>query len=240
MSSSVVASVENLTKDYGGLRALHMVSFDLPAGEVTAVIGPNGAGKTTLLDLISGIEPPVTGSIHVAGEDVTSYPQWKRARLIGRVFQGVRVFPELTIAGHLALAIERRAEAERVGSVEGALETLGEIWGEPVDPDQLVEHLPHGRSKSLAFVTAMIRRPALLLLDEPTVGVDGPSYHRMLEALGEAREAERAILLVEHNLDVVRDVADSVVFLAAGEVIQVGSYQEVASDPTLRRIYFGV
>lgn len=240
MSAPSLARVQNLTKDYGGLRALDGVSFDLPSGEVTAVIGPNGAGKTTLLDLISGIEPSATGSIHIADEDVTDYPQWKRASLVGRVFQGVRVFPELTVEGHLTLALRRRGENDREMSVQDALAMLGKIWGEHVDPRHGVQHLPHGRSKSLAFVTALIRRPKLLLLDEPTVGVDGPSYHRMLEALREARDPERAILLVEHNLDVVREVADSVVFLAAGEVVRVGSYQEVASDPTLRRIYFGV
>lgn len=203
-------SVRNVSVEFNGVRALREVDLDVAAGQIVAVVGPNGAGKTTLLDVISGIVPAQEGSIVVAGEDVAALPAEQRvAHGLGRGFQDARLFPSLTVAETLVLATSSR---------DGAARTLTE-FGLSEWADAFVDELSCGMRRVLELAVASARSPSVLLLDEPASGLAQGEVEELGRLIHQWRERTgAAILLVEHNLALVRIVADEVVVLDAGRV----------------------
>ncbi len=230
--------VHGLTKHYGGLFANHDVSFTVAPGEIVGVIGPNGAGKTTLFNLITGFVKPDHGDVVFEGRRVTGLrPDVLNHRGIARTFQIQKPFPHLTVeenvmvgalarGGGLAAARERARQClELVGIADKA-------------PD-LARGLSTGQRKRLEMARAMATRPKLLLLDEVTGGVDQPSIPALMRLVARLREAGVTLLVIEHNMRVIMELADRIVFLHLGRKLVEGAPAAIAQHPDVVGLYLG-
>ena len=249
MSLLEVASV---AKRFSGIHALDNVSLTVDSGELVGLIGPNGAGKTTLFNCMCGVYPPDRGHISFDGHDLRGVSTYRRARLgIGRTFQRMELFGGMTVRDHLIVA--RRAHARRGGVIrdltlrskptESELAAAGEaleLLGLDNDAERHVEVLSLGRGRLVELARALVTEPRLLLLDEPSSGLDTHETAEMSEVL-ERVNAERgtAIVLVEHDLTMVRRVARRLVCLDLGTVIAEGPTADVLALPAVRAAYLG-
>jgi len=243
-----------LSKRFGGIQAVKGVDLELRPGETVALVGPNGAGKTTIFNLLTGFLRPDSGRVYLDGEDISVLPAWQRARRgVVRTFQDVRVFQRMTVLDNVLVAIPeqsgegllnlflrpKRVAADEVKARLLALNYL-EFVGLKAQPDVLAESLSFGEQKLLALARAMATRPTVILLDEPTAGLDPQWVARLLELVGRLKATGCAIGLVEHNLEVLRAVADRAYFLEAGQVVATGRPEDLIKDRRLSEIYFGV
>jgi len=240
-------AAEGLTRRFGGLTAVDEVSLALAAGELHAVIGPNGAGKSTLVNLLAGELRPSAGRILLGGEDVTDWPAWRRARRgIGRSFQRTNLLREMTVFENARLAAQaggfgpRRwlavaardaaslAEAERVLARVGLADRAGAVAGT----------LSHGELRLLEIAMVLANRPAVLLLDEPLAGM-GPEESERVGALLRDLARDHALLLIEHDMDVVFAVADRLTVMVDGRVLERGTPAAIRASAAVRDAYLG-
>jgi branched-chain amino acid transport system permease protein len=243
-----------LRKAFGGVVAVDSVSLELAPGEVTALIGPNGSGKTTALRLISGTLSPDAGEVHAAGRDLTAVPTGERVRLgIVRTLQTTSAFPELTALGNVLVgrSVRRRyggmlrtalatpnARAESVDAERAALEALAWV-GLERQAHVPASELTGSQRRLLALAAALATEPHVLLVDELAAGAAADELERLADVAATVRERGIALLLVEHNLRLVRLAADRVIVLAAGQPIAEGSVEEVRKSEAVRRAYLG-
>jgi branched-chain amino acid transport system ATP-binding protein len=248
----MLLDARHVSKTFAGISALEDVNLDVGEGEIVGLIGPNGAGKTTFFNCLLGILRPNAGTIRFDGRDLTRVPTHRRARLgIGRTFQRIELFTGMTVRDHLLVAerARRRTGAlwkdviglgrpskDELDRVESTLELLGLA----VDADRPVEALSLGRGRIVEIGRALMTEPRLLLLDEPSSGLDHVESQDLGQKLREVN-AERgtAILLVEHDVDLVRSLVSRVVVLDFGVVIASGQTDEVFADSAVRRAYLG-
>lgn len=243
-----------LSKRFGGIQAVKGVDLELHPGQTVGLVGPNGAGKTTVFNLLTGFLRPDSGRVYLNGEDISALSAWQRARRgVVRTFQDVRVFQRMTVLDNVLVAVPEqsgeslvnlffrpgRVAADEVKARMVALSYL-EFVGLKARADLLAESLSFGEQKLLALARAMAARPTVILLDEPTAGLDSQWVARILELLGRLKDTGCAIGLVEHNLEVLRAVADRAYFLEAGQVVAAGRPEELIQDRRLSEIYFGV
>jgi len=233
-----------LTRHFGGLRAVDGVDFDLAAGEVQALIGPNGAGKTTLVSLLSGRIPVQAGTVTLAGEDITRLPPQARVRRgLAYTFQITSVFPGLSVFDNVALAVQGgRAE---VGSVRGGKVALGRevaaalaSVGLEGQEDATAGTLSYGHQRLLEVAMGLALKPRVLILDEPTQGLAAGEIAGFM-ALVRRLVPAVAVLLIEHNMDVVMGVADRITVLNFGRVLARGTPAAVRADPAVQEAYLG-
>jgi branched-chain amino acid transport system ATP-binding protein len=239
--------VEGLTKSFGGLAVSRNISLSMPAGERLALIGPNGAGKTTFVNLVTGQLKPSAGRVVLSGEDVTNLGAVRRVRKgLVRTFQVTRLFSDMTPEEHVTLTVlQREGRASRILSrftgdsaiadeVHGLLETLGltEVTRRKVG------QIAYGQQRLLEIAIALALRPKVLLLDEPAAGVPSSDTPRIEQAL-ERLPPSLAVLMIEHDMDLVFRFAKRVVVLAAGEIIFEGLPSEVAANDKVREAYLG-
>jgi branched-chain amino acid transport system ATP-binding protein len=244
---STLLEVRDLSRSFGGLHVNRNVSFALSSGDRVALIGPNGAGKTTLVNVISGDLPPTGGQILFAGEDVTGLSIARRVqRGLVRTFQITRLFTSLTAAENVALAImQRRGTTRRFFSVaahaadvraegQDLLQTLGigQLARLPVS------QLAYGQQRLLEMAIGLALNPKVLLLDEPAAGVPHDEAPKILAAI-DRLPADIAVLMIEHDMDLVFRFAKRVLVLANGELIFAGTPAEVTADEHVRRAYLG-
>ncbi|MDP2619998.1 MAG: ABC transporter ATP-binding protein [Hyphomicrobiales bacterium] len=246
--------LENLAMHFGGVHVFENVSMQIPQGQVTACIGPNGAGKTTLINIICGVLTAPEGRIFLDDEPLHSTPPHKMVeRGICRTFQDVRIFPSLTAIENVLIAIpdqrgERPHELFLPGRGVGAEERrhrqeasalLAMVAMENV-ADRPAGELPFGQQKLLSLVRAVATDARILLLDEPAAGVEMELIPRITTLVRRlVTEEGRGALLVEHNVDVVREIADQVVVLQGGGVIASGACDQVLSDERVIKEYLG-
>jgi branched-chain amino acid transport system ATP-binding protein len=250
-----VLALEGVSVHFGGIAALTDVALTVAAGEVCGLIGPNGAGKTTLFDVVSGVRVPDHGVVRLDGREVTSWSAVRRARSgLRRTFQRVQTFGWLSVADNVLAALEwrgggggmladlvglparRRHERERRARVDEVLE----LCGLAAVADQPVGSLPIGLARMAELARAIVDRPRLLLLDEPTSGLDDTEVARLGERIHEIRAEEScAVLLVEHDVSFVMGRCDRIVVLNLGEVLAVGSPQQIQNDAAVRTAYLG-
>lgn len=246
--------VENVSKSFGAFRALRDVTLTVALGKVTALVGPNGAGKTTLFHVIGGNLVPDTGKIILDDTDITGLPPWKIARKhVGRLFQDVRVFPALTVAENIGVSFLHRSDYSLATTLawwrraarendrrERAMAWL-EFVGLAEHADRPAGELSHGQQKLLALARIVALRPALLLLDEPTAALS-PAMTKKMVALVKRLVGERklTIALIEHNMGVVKELADYIYFLHEGTVHTHGTQKEVLENPAVRELYMGL
>lgn len=238
---------EGLVKRFGGLLATDHVDLTVAPGEIHALIGPNGAGKSTLVNLISGLLPADAGRIVLDGVDLTALAPHQRVRHgLARCFQITSVFRNDSVRDNLLLAVQaqagssfhclRRREAE-TALMDGAL-TLADKVGLAEVLDRPAGTLPHGMQKRLDVALALAARPKLLLLDEPMAGM-GPEDSLQMVALIDRLRRDAAILLIEHDMDAVFQLADRISVLVYGRVLTSGDAAHVKGHPEVQSVYLG-
>jgi branched-chain amino acid transport system ATP-binding protein len=236
-----------LARRFGGLVATDNVSFAVQKGARQALIGPNGAGKTTLINLLTGVIKPSEGAVLLEGEDVTALSPSQRVRRgLARTFQINQLFPELSPAESLSLAISERnrsgADFWRVAGSKAAIvaeiDDLLTRFGLDSVMDQPTGALPYGKQRLLEIALALACRPRVLLLDEPAAGVPEDERHDILRALA-ALPADVAILLIEHDMDLVFNFATRISVLVAGRLLCEGDPKAIAADERVRAVYLG-
>jgi len=238
---------EGLRLSFGGLRVTHDVSLSLASGARTALIGPNGAGKTTLVNLLSGALKPHAGTVTLEGRPVTGLSQAARVRSgLVRTFQISRLFKELSVADNVRTAVlhhhglsacffMRRAQTDMVlEETHAALAALG-LEG---SAHRIVGTMALGEQRLVEIALALAMKPRVLLLDEPAAGVPQSESGRIFDAI-DRLPADLAILLIEHDMDLVFRFANHIVVLAAGAVLVEGAPGEIASNHEVKQIYFG-
>jgi len=239
--------VENLSKQFGGLNALHEVSFRVDPGERLAIIGPNGAGKTTLFQILSGMVAPSSGRILAFGKDITKWAAHRRAALgIGRTFQITNLFLKLTVLDNLLLAMEASGLARYnlfrpVSSykhlhsqAENILKQSG-MWDRRDIP---VRSLSYGEQRQLEIILTLSQNRSLLLLDEPTCGLS-PEEARGFVSIIRSFPRDYTVLLIDHDMDVTFEIAEKVLVLHFGRVLAFGSPEEVKGNSQVQEIYMG-
>jgi branched-chain amino acid transport system ATP-binding protein len=238
-----------LGRSFGALQAVADVSFGVEAGELRAVIGPNGAGKTTLFHLISGLLAPSAGRVLFRGDDVTALAAPARCRRgISRTFQITSIFPELSVLENTRIAVQLKAGGSfrLVGgrsvldaSERRARESLT-FLGLADRADEPASTLPHGDQRLLEIAMAVAQEPALLLLDEPTQGLAPDDTAATVAVIRQvAREQKLTIILVEHDMDVVFDLADRISVLHFGRLIAEGTPAEIRASADVQKAYLG-
>ena len=243
----ILLQAENLVRRFGGLAAVGGVSLALERGCLHAVIGPNGAGKSTLVNLLSGELPPSAGRLLVAGRDVTGWPAWRIARAgVGRSFQRTNVLRDMTVAENVRLAAQigatparrllrrasREAEPHRLADAAIARAGLGDLALRGADI------LSHGQLRQLEIAMVLATGPSVLLLDEPLAGM-GPEEAERIATLLRALAEDHAVLLIEHDMDVVFAVADRLTVMVDGLVLDEGTPAHIRASAAVRDAYLG-
>ncbi|HWE68287.1 MAG TPA: ABC transporter ATP-binding protein [Acidimicrobiales bacterium] len=245
-------SLRGVAKSFGGIHAVHDISFDVRAGESVGLVGPNGAGKTTLFNCVCGQLRHDHGEISYEGVSLDGLPTYKRARLgIGRTYQKVEVFTDMSVRDHMIVAERsRRGEGRlwkdllnmsRVTPAERAnVDACLELVGISDLADTSVNALGLGNCRLVELARALAAQPKILLADEPSSGLD---LHETAELAAVLRTVQRergtAVLLVEHDLSMVGEVVDRTVVMDLGAMLAEGTFDEVMADPSVRQAYLG-
>jgi branched-chain amino acid transport system ATP-binding protein len=242
-----IIEARGLGKQFAGYNAVRQVNLKVRRGSIHALIGPNGAGKTTCFNLLTKALEPSSGSIHFDGHDITRLPP-ARVALMGMVrsFQISAIFPTLTVKDNVRVALQRRhgksmyfwQSDRRLAALDERALSLLEDVGLASLADSGAGDLPYGRKRALEIATTLAMDPQMLLLDEPTAGM-GVEDVLATAALIRRVAAGRTVLMVEHNLGVVADLADQITVLAEGQVLAEGTYSEVSNDERVRSAYIG-
>lgn len=237
----------DLSKRFGGLQATNEVSLRIEAGEIHALIGPNGAGKSTLVNLISGFLRPDSGAIVLAGQDLLPLKAYQRVQAgLGRCFQVTNIFQDDSVLDNLLLAVQAHAGSSfrflaarrnEQALYEEALQLAARFRLETV-LHETAGTLAHGVQRRLDLALALAGRPRLLLLDEPMAGMGPEDAPLMLDLIRSLNE-ETTLLLIEHDMDTVFQLADRVSVLVYGRLLKTGSPREIKSDPEVQEVYLG-
>ncbi|MGP0093781.1 MAG: branched-chain amino acid ABC transporter ATP-binding protein/permease [Xanthobacteraceae bacterium] len=235
----VCLEVDGVSHRFGGVVALDQVSFQAAFGDILMLVGPNGAGKTTLFNMISGILQPAQGSMRLCGRDLASMPIHGRAPFIGRSFQVARLVPELSAQANVMTRLDQVApkldEAERQVAALGQLQAFGlEALAE-----RPVRELSLGQHKLIDLARAAVGDPPLVLLDEPAVGLSAEELAHLADVLRTLVQRRCAVIIVEHNIEFVADLAQWAIVLDTGRKIASGRVQDVLTNPKVQEAYFG-
>jgi branched-chain amino acid transport system ATP-binding protein len=247
MNGELILETRDLVKQFAGFTAVSGVSLKVKRGTIHALIGPNGAGKTTVFNLVTRFLPATRGEIRLRGEDITHLRAAEVARRgMVRSFQVSAVFPALTAIENVRVALQRKLGTSfhfwRSGSslrvLDGRARELLAAVGLEGHEDTVTVELPYGRKRALEIATTLALEPEVLLLDEPTQGMGHEDVGRVVSLIRRVSEG-RTVLMVEHNLSVVQDLAHTVTVLARGAVLAEGSYDEVSRNPAVLEAYIG-
>src|SRR5437016_12452260 len=245
--SDIILETKSLTKEFKGFTAVNNVNLQVERGHIHALIGPNGAGKTTCFNLLTKFLVPTSGQILFNSRDITSAAPAQIARQgIIRSFQISAVFPHLTVMENVRIGLQRSLgtsfhfwkSANTLSQLrERAMALLAEVDLTEF-ADTLTVDLPYGRKRALEIATTLGMEPELMLLDEPTQGMGHEDVDRVTALIKEA-SANRTILMVEHNMQVVSKIADTITVLQRGQIIASGTYAEVSRNPLVTEAYMG-
>jgi branched-chain amino acid transport system ATP-binding protein len=243
----IILETTHLTKEFKGFVAVNDVSLSVQRGQIHALIGPNGAGKTTCFNLLTKFLPPTRGKILFNGVDITGdRPAQIARRGIIRSFQISAVFPHLTVLENVRIGLQRQTGMSfHFWKNENRLNELNEraqALLEQVDlgsfTNEITASLPYGRKRALEIATTLAMEPELMLLDEPTQGMGHEDVDRVTQLIKRV-SVGRTILMVEHNMNVVSSIADTITVLARGAVLAEGNYAHVSKDPSVMEAYMG-
>lgn len=237
--------VQEISKAYGGVRAVEGCSFAVTERSITGLIGPNGAGKTTAFDIISGIVTPDSGSVSFNGTEITDWmPHRVTRRGISRTFQITRPLGDMTVLENMVVGSPTGGWRSLLGSrilqreEDRAMELLRFVGIDPLASTP-AESLSYGQKKLLEFASVLMPEPELVMLDEPAGGVNPALLERIMDHIRELNSQGMTFLIVEHNMDVVMSLCSSIVVMAHGEVLTVGTPEEVSGDDTVLDAYLG-
>ena len=251
---SSILTCQDVSINFGGVKAVQNVSLDIQKGSVTSIIGPNGAGKTTFFNIISGVYKPTSGKVLLDGEDITSLPQHEVSKKgMARTFQNIRLFSQLDNVRNVQSALDARANYTMVEAILGlprkrsedkknydiAMECLDLVGLKDFAHDR-PGNLPYGMQRKVELARALASNPKLLLLDEPAAGLNPVEVEDFINLLRKIREIrDLTILLIEHRLKVVNTLSDEVFVLNFGELLTHGTPEEVQNHPKVIEAYMG-
>jgi branched-chain amino acid transport system ATP-binding protein len=246
-------SAKGLHKSFGGVRAVRDVSFDIPANAVFAIIGPNGAGKSTMLNLISGVYQPDSGALTFNGSDLAGLPAHRRVRLgIARTFQKIRLFKQLSVLDNIIAGFHIHHDipawqylvhgpafrSDHARCRAEALELLAFV-GLAARRDALAGSLSYGEQRMLEFARALATKPKLLLIDEPAAGLNATEVDGLLDRILTTRDRGVTVVVVEHNMELVMNVADRVLVMDYGQHLFEGVPADVQKNEAVVAAYLG-
>jgi len=252
-TNGVVLDARNVSKVFGGLVAVNDVSFSVPERGIVSLIGPNGAGKTTFFNCLTGLYRPTTGRVNFAGQDITAKrPDLVTRAGVARTFQNIKLFRTMTAVENVQVGMHSRLRTRLTGmllhtpfnrreekdSRQKALDLLSFVGLKR--PDELAMNLPYGDQRRLEIARALASEPRLLLLDEPTAGMnaqESDELRRLMEVL--RTERGMSVLLIEHDMKVVMNVSDHITVLDHGEKIAEGTPDEIRANPRVVEAYLG-
>ncbi len=233
--------LSRVSKQFGGLQALHEVTLDIRPGSLVALLGPNGAGKTTLFDIVTGLARPTSGAVRFDGRDVTGLPPHRIAALgIGRTFQIARLFPALTVLDNVLVGVTF-GRARRLGHAgrRRAAERLLEIVGLQDKPATRAQELSLGEQKRLELACALGPEPRLLLVDELASGLPPRGREEVIRFYARLRARGLTVVAIEHSFGVLTSLADRIVVLDQGEIVADGRPEDVLASRRMVEAYLG-
>jgi branched-chain amino acid transport system ATP-binding protein len=251
-SEPVILQADGVTMQFGGLRALNDVSFGLAEGEIIGLIGPNGAGKTTLFNCLTGLYAPTSGEVSMRGKTLPQDPAKVTEQGVARTFQNIRLFPSMTaqenvlVGRHVRMRQSplssllhgpgfRRSEAEAAERTKALLEFVGLTRFS----DELARNLPYGDQRRLEIARALATDPSVLLLDEPTAGMNAQETEATRQLIFSIRDLGISVVVIEHDTKFIFTLCDRVLVLVQGEVLVEGSPDVVRGDPRVVEAYLG-
>jgi len=245
--------IEGVTKIFGGLTALHDVSFSVATGEITGIIGPNGAGKTTLFNVVTGIYSPTAGQVFYEGKDVTGLPPEKLAILgMVRTFQGIELFGQMTVLENVMVGLHTKSRSGIIASVfkfpghlreERHIRERAATWLEFTGIAELAHikasNLPFGKGRLLEIARAMALEPHIILMDEPAAGLNSRESYDLAVMIRKIKDSGVTIALVEHDMELVMDICDRIVVFNLGGKLAEGTPREIQEDEKVIAAYLG-
>jgi len=232
-------SLQNISKSFGGVKAVSDVSLEIEKGDVLGLIGPNGAGKSTLINLISGLLSPDNGAIYLSGKNITSRKSYERARLgLARTFQNLRIYPNLTVGQNIEVAEISSQYSERKET--NNLDEIIHVFDLSDKADLASDELSYGHLRRLEIVRALALNPLVLLLDEPAAGMNENETQELSNSLRWVQENNScAIIVIDHDLKFIMGVCDKITVMNMGEVIASGKPNEISNDARVKEAYIG-
>jgi ABC-type branched-subunit amino acid transport system ATPase component len=245
-----VLELEDLTKYFGGVRAVDHVNLRLGRGEILGLIGPNGSGKSTIVNLVCGLFPATAGRVRLGGTDISGLPPHARvSRGIARTFQNIRLFGQLTVWQNLWVAQNSSQQSSQENFLRrwlggsrrarGEIDRTLEFFDLAHKRDELAANLAFGEQRRLEFARALAANPSLLLLDEPAAGMNAEEIDQLDERIRKLRQSGITILLIEHHMELVMAVTDRVAVLNFGQKIAEGTPAAIQANPLVREAYLG-
>lgn len=248
-----ILEVRELTKHFGGIRAIEDISFKIKEGEIVSIIGPNGAGKTTLFNCLTGITTPTKGNIYFMDKEISKLPPHKIAELgIARTFQNIRLFPTMTVIENVMVSQHTRVRYGLINAIikgssykkneqiirEKAFEYI-ELVGLENYSDNIASNLPYGSQRRLEIARALATESKVLLLDEPSAGMNPLETSEVMSLIKKIQGLGKTIILIEHDMRVVMGISDKVIVLDHGVKIAEGLPENVKNDPLVIEAYLG-
>ncbi|MCI0574733.1 MAG: ABC transporter ATP-binding protein [Chloroflexi bacterium] len=248
-NNNVILETHDLSRHFGGLKAVEGVNLAIHAGHLHSIIGPNGAGKTTLFNLLSGALKPSRGRIFLRGQDITDFPPHRSAHLgLGRSYQITNIFPNLTVFENVRLAAQALGRDNfKLFAPAGRFKQYEEKAGQALAETGLLEaavaparNLPHGDKRRLELALLLAQELDIWLLDEPTAGLASEQVPAFMAVLDRMRKlANKTVVLVEHNMSVVMSLSDRISVMHQGQLLAEGAPAEIAANETVQKAYLG-
>jgi ABC-type branched-subunit amino acid transport system ATPase component len=241
-----ILTTHELSKSFGGLVVARKINFSIEANEVRCIIGPNGAGKTTFFNLLTGLIPIDSGKVMLENTEITNIPVYKRQNLgLVRTFQAPRIFPELTVFDNVYTALRSKGalfslmntlhvKKEQLEEVNRILETVNLLHYK----NQEAGSLSHGEKKRVEMAMAIVQKPKILLMDEPTAGMAERETQEIGELINKIK-SEMTVLIIEHDMEFVRGIADKITVLYRGDIVREGTLEDLENDSFIQEIYLG-